>query len=204
MEPHAVHDVYTDRAIPYTRSPRYQPLFTPEFIAYVASLPANDTGWTPGKGGAIPAKIIGLARDASVKALRDHFSVGKEFDTKLGKVTVTNFETQWDAEAGIFRFGKLFFALNGEPIGSFVTRASSNDPTAVQIFEARETDSAGKRLDPATVQAHYNLIGGLVLTEAEKLDVLIVDDVKGSGNMEAIMRTVNRYRTEIQIQDNPV
>ena len=48
------------------------------------------------------------------------------------------FESQWDEDEKIFRFGKIYFSLNGIPVGSFVSRASSNDPTAVQVWEVRE------------------------------------------------------------------
>ena len=107
------------------------------------------------------------------------------------------FESQWDEDEKIFRFGKIYFSLNGIPVGSFVSRASSNDPTAVQVWEVREFGSKeyhGARLSDEEIEMRFDLIGGLVLDECEKLGILTLIDKKPVKNMADVLPSVKRYR----------
>jgi hypothetical protein len=127
------------------------------------------------------------------------FSEGKVFNTPLGDLKVLKFDKQWDEDANIFRFAKISFSLDEEFIGSFVSRASSNDPTAVQTFEVKgfSKNHWNIPLDNDTINNRLALIGGLVLTEGEKLGLFVVNNVEGSKNMELIMPIVNEYKKMI-------
>ncbi len=195
MSKTTIMEVFDRLAIPFESVPRYQPLFTDHLIQKVASLPENDTGWTPGNS-EIPTKIIALARSESIKMLMERFEKGRVFETFAGKVEVLDFETQWDEAAGIYRFGKISLGIGGELIGSFVTRASSNDPTAVQIFEAKEFTGSwdGKRIPKEKVRENLMIIGGLILDESEKMRIINVADLPGSKNMEVVVPIVEEFR----------
>lgn len=193
----AMNRFFNDWAIPYRKSTRFQPLFAPELIAEAAKDPANDTGWSSDSRSPIPQKIIGLCRSASVKKLMGFFTEGKTFGTPLGKLKVDRFETQWDDEAGIYRFGKIYFLLNDVPVGSFVSRGSSNDPTAVQVWEVKEFDGAtwnGVKLPEEVIQQRFDLIGGFVLTQCADLGILELVDRKPAANMAEVLSSVERYR----------
>jgi hypothetical protein len=189
--------VFSDLAIPYRKSTRFQPLFATALQAEAAIDPANDTGWSSESQSPIPQKVISLCRSASVRKLRDHFIVGKSTKTPLGQLRVDQFETQWDEEEGIFRFGKIYFSLNGVPAGSFVSRGSSNDPTAVQVWEVKEFDGLmweGVKLPEEIIQQRFDLIGGFVLTQCAELGILELVDRKPAANMAGVLPSVRRYR----------
>ncbi|MCX6902865.1 MAG: hypothetical protein NTW03_05200, partial [Verrucomicrobia bacterium] len=119
--------LFTDLAIPYRKSARFQPIFAPQLIAEVAADARNDTVWSPGTSVPIPQKLINLCRSASVLKLGAFFTPDRVFHTTLGVLKVDKFESQWDDEEEIHRFGKIYFSLDGLAAGSFVTRGSSND-----------------------------------------------------------------------------
>lgn len=193
----ALEQVFADLTIPYRKSTRFQPLFAPALIAEVAHTPANDTGWTPDSDAPVPQKVISLCRSASIEKLKGYFTDGRTFPTPLGELRVGRFEADWDADEKIFRFGKIHFQLNGLPAGSFVSRGSSNDPTAVQVWEVKEFDGlawAGTKLPEAIIQQRYDLIGGLVLCACEKLKILELVDRKPAANMAGILPSVVNFR----------
>jgi hypothetical protein len=188
--------LFESLAIPYRKSARFQALFAPALVAEAAADPRNDTGWSPASGGAIPQKIIGLCRSASIRRLAAHFTTDWSQDTPVGRLTVAQFETQWDEEEEIFRFGKIHFHLDGLPAGSFVTRGSSNDPTAVQVWEVKEFDGArwqGERLTEDVIQQRFHLIGGLVLSTCRDLGILELVDRPPAANLAGILPSVERY-----------
>ena len=150
----AVQQAFVELAIPYRKSTRFQPLFASAIIAEAAKDPANDTGWSPESKSPVPQKLISLCRSASIRKLSEIFKTGASFETGLGKLKVEQFEAQWDEEERIYRFGKIHFSLNGSPIGLFVSRGSSNDPTAVQVWEVKEFDGLGWQGGPAARGGH--------------------------------------------------
>ena len=189
--------VFSDLAIPYRKSTRFQPLFAAALQAEAARNPANDTGWSPENQSPIPQKVISLCRSASVKKLQNHFTVGKTWKTPLGELKVDSFEAQWDEEENIFRFGKVHFSLNDVAVGSFVSRGSSNDPTAVQVWEVKEfagTTWNGVKLPEETIQQRFDLLGGFVLTQCVELGILELVDRKPAANMAGVLPSVERYR----------
>ncbi len=193
-------DTFNALTIPYLKSPRFQPLFARQLIDEVAKDPANDTGWQPQSNSPIPQKLIGLCRSLKIKKLAQFFSVGKTFTTALGKLSVAKFDSTWDEESGIFRYGKISFLLNDLPVGSFVSRGSSNDPTAVQVWEVRGFDDltwSGRRAPEEVVKARSDLIGGLVLTTCRDLGILELVDRPPSTNMTQILEAVKRYEASL-------
>lgn len=197
IPPDALEQVFSALTIPYRKSTRFQPLFAPALIAEVAQTPANDTGWTSGSDVPVPQKVISLCRSASIEKLKAYFTDGRTFATPLGELRVGRFEADWDADEKIFRFGKIHFQLNGVPAGSFVSRGSSNDPTAVQVWEVKEFGGAtwaGTKLPEADIQQRFDLIGGLVLCACEKLKVLELVDRKPAANMAGVLPSVERFR----------
>ena len=193
----AVQQVFKELAIPYRKSARFQPLFAPALLAAAAQDPANDTGWTPGSHSPVPQKLISLCRSLSIRKLKELFPAGKTFDTGLGELKVDRCEAQWDDEAKIYRFGKLYFSLNGTPVGSFVSRGSSNDPTAVQVWEVKEFESPtwdGRRLPEGVIQQRFDLVGGLVLLACDREHLLELMDRPPAANMTEVLRSVERYR----------
>jgi phosphomannomutase len=188
-----------ESVIPYKKAPRFQPLFTPALIARAAAKEENTTGWTPDSKDPMPQLIIKLCRSESVSMLEDKFKPGVSFGTKIGTLTVEKFESQWDEEEKIYRFGKIYFSLDGVPVGSFVSRASSNDPTAVQVWEAREFGSKeynGIRLSDEELGKRFDLIGGLVLDACESMGILTLTDKKPARNMEEVLPSVQRFREQ--------
>jgi len=110
---------------------------------------------------------------------------------------VERFEAQWDEEEQIYRFGKIHFSLNGLPMGSFVSRGSSNDPTAVQVWEVKEFEGLkweGVRLSEPAIQQRFDLIGGLVLSTCAQEHILELTDRPPAANMTDVLRSVERYR----------
>jgi phosphomannomutase len=197
----AVHQVFTELAIPYRKSTRFQPLFSPALVAEVARDPANDTGWSPGQNSPVPQKLISLCRSTSIRKIRELFAVGKKFQTALGELKVELFDAQWDEEENIFRFGKIYFSLGGGPVGSFVSRGSSNDPTAVQVWEVKEFEGEkwnGVRLPEETIQQRFDLIGGLVLSTCEQEQILELTDRPPAANMTEVLQSLERYRKTLR------
>ena len=190
-------DTFKAKTIPYNVSTRFQPLFTDAFLTEVADLPTNDTGWVPGRG-TPPSKVIGLARDLSIKALEELLPEGKKIVTTAGTVRVESFDKRWDEESQIYRFGKVRLSLDGEFIGSFVTRGSSNDPTAVQVFEANQTKNDGTLWSEEDLQRNFNLVGGLVLDVMSTYEIIIAENVPGSGNMNDVLPALATYRAELK------
>lgn len=188
-----LYKIFNSLTIPYRKTTRFQPLFAPALLAQVAA-----SMWiTLEAGKPIPQPLIGQSRSACVKKLMEYFKVGRVFQTPLGRVSVSNFESQWDEDDGIYRFGKIYFSLNGEVIGSFVARGSSNEPTAVAVWEAKEfagNTYTGQKLPEATIQARFDLVGGLVLTACEELQILELVDHKPAVNMAEVLQSVERYR----------
>jgi phosphomannomutase len=190
--------VFTELAIPYRKSPRFQPLFASQLLSEAARQPRNDTGWAPGSSAPIPQKLITLCRSISIEKLKAFFPEGKTFATSLGELKVERFEAQWDEEEGIYRFGRIYFSLNGIAVGSFVSRGSSNDPTAVQVWEVKEFDGllwSGEKLPEAIAQERFHLIGGLVLSVCAELNILELADRKPAANMAAVLPSVAAYRS---------
>ncbi|MBN2443366.1 MAG: hypothetical protein JXJ04_18540 [Spirochaetales bacterium] len=186
-----------DTVIPYKKSPRFQPLFTPQLIARAAGEKENTSGWSPASTSPMPQLIIKLCRSESIKILADRFKQGTTFETRIGTLTVERFESQWDDDEQIFRFGKIYFSLNGIPLGSFVSRASSNDPTAVQVWEVREFGTMvydGTRLSDKEIGERFDTVGGLVLDECEKLGILSLTHEKPAQNMAEVLPSVERFR----------
>lgn len=193
----AVQRVFADLAIPYRKSTRFQPLFAPALVAEAARDPANDTGWSPDSHSPIQQKLISLCRSASIRKLSELFREGTTFKTPLGELQVDRFEAQWDEEEKIYRFGKIHFSLDRVPIGSFVSRGSSNDPTAVQVWEVKEFGGAewkGVRLPEQSIQQRFDLIGGLVLSTCEEHHILELVDRPPAANMAEVLKSVGRYR----------
>jgi phosphomannomutase len=193
----AFEEVFTELAIPYRKSPRFQPLFAPQLLAEVAGQTHNDTGWRPDANAPIPQKLISLCRSTSIAKLKEFFTEGKTFATRLGELKVERFEVQWDEEEHIYRFGKIYFSLNGVPIGSFVSRGSSNDPTAVQVWEVKEFEGlhwSGQKLPDAVVEQRFHLIGGLVLSMCAELNILELIDRMPAANMAAVLPSVSVYQ----------
>jgi phosphomannomutase len=199
--PLAAQRVFTALAIPYRKSTRFQPLFAAALVAEAARDPANDTGWSPGSQSPIPQKLISLCRSASVRRIRALFAAGKTFPTALGELKVERCDAQWDEEEGIFRFGKVYFSLNGSPAGSFVSRGSSNDPTAVQVWEVKEFEGEiwnGVRLPEEVIRQRFDLIGGLVLCVCEREQILELTDRPPAANMTEVLQSVERYRNTLR------
>jgi len=193
----ALLKAFNAAAIPYRKSTRFQPLFSSALIAEAAASPMNDTGWTPASKAPLAQKIIALCRSRSIEKLKSFFVERKTFPTPLGLLKVDKFETQWDEDEKIFRFGKIYFSLDNISAGSFVSRGSSNDPTAVQVWEVREFSGEswpGARLPEGIIQKRFDLVGGLVLTACEALGILELTDRKPAVNMAAVLESVKRYK----------
>lgn len=202
MPPTTVEDVFNRLAIPYRKSPRFQPLFSAELVGEAAKDPRNDTGWSPETKQAIPQKLISVCRSISILRLKEFFTPGKGFNTPLGELKVDRFDVEWDDEDAIFRFGKIYFSLSGTPMGSFVSRGSSNDPTAVQVWEVKEFEGAtwaGQKLPESVIQQRFDLVGGLVLVTCEKLRILELTDRPPAANMGGVLPSVSKYREMMSV-----
>jgi hypothetical protein len=197
----AVERVFTELAIPYRKTTRFQPLFASALIAEAARDPANDTGWSADLRSPVPQKLISLCRSASIKRIRELFAAGTTFPTALGELKVERCDVQWDEEENIFRFAKIYFSLHGSPVGSFVSRGSSNDPTAVQVWEVKEFEGEiwkGVRLPEEVIQQRFDLLGGLVLSICEQEKILELTDRPPAANMTEVLQSVTRYRKTLR------
>lgn len=191
----AVHKQFESVLIPYRKSTRFQPLFAQSLLKQVAQEAKAE--WTPESGQPVPQRLIGLCRSACVQKLMKYFVEGRIFQTPVGALAVEKFESYWDEDEKIHRFGKIYFSLKGEVVASFVARGSSNDPTAVAVWEAKEfagSSYTGERLDEEVIQKRFDTVGGLVLTACEELGVLELVDRKPAVNMAEVMKSVARYR----------
>ena len=196
ISPLALEKVFNELAIPYRKAVRFQPLFAPALLEEVSKESRNDTGWKPGSNRPVPQKMINLCRSASIAKLKDFFTEGRAFSTPLGKLEVTRFECNWDEQEEIFRYGKIYFSLNSEWIGSFVSRGSSNDPTAAQVWEVKEFDVEtwkGVRLPEDVVMNRFDLVGGIVLQQCEELGILSLEDRAPAVNMAGILESYKRF-----------
>ena len=109
----------------------------------------------------------------------------KAFESSCGRVTTRFEKSAFDEEAGIFRYGIIrFFDADGEKMGSFVTRGSSNDPTAVQVAEAAPHKEAASR---------FVVLMQTTLREMDRAGVVKVKDEPGSKNMKIIIDILNRH-----------
>ncbi|MBT3406953.1 hypothetical protein HN419_07395 [Candidatus Woesearchaeota archaeon] len=176
----------------YKQSTRFQPLFADSFLEELSKKPGNVVGWKPGNGG-VPSILITMGRHEGIRRLMNDFKPGSGFDTPVGKLTVTDFNTFYDDEAKINRFADIRFELNGKDAGSFVFRASSNDPTWVCSFETPLWE--GEASDSKEVLDRYDSVGGLVLDYLERKELA---KVSGEGftysNKVDAEKTLLRYR----------
>jgi phosphomannomutase len=196
-DPLALKKAYDHFEIPYRSAVRFQPLFSQKLIEEVSQM-ASEAGLSrPAFPAPITQKIIGLCRSESIKKLTAYFKEGRVFETDAGCLKVARLETQFDEEDEIYRYGKIYFSLGDILVGSFVSRGSSNDPTAVQIWEVREfegPDWNGQRLPDNIVQKRFDAIGGVVLDACDKLGILELTDKKPSVNMPAVLASFARYK----------
>ena len=201
IAPLALEQIFNELAIPYRKSVRFQPLFARALVEEVEKSPSNDTGWSAESGRPIPQKLINLCRSASIDKLKQFFTVGRTFTTPIGDLSVTDFEFQWDEAERIYRYGKIYFALDSVPIGSFVSRGSSNDPTAVQVWEVKEFagDSwTGTRLSEEEINNRFDLVGGLVLHTCAEQGILDLGDRRPAVNIANILPSLERYLAMIE------
>jgi triosephosphate isomerase len=174
-----VLDAYRANTIPYSQSPRFQPLFHPELIKSLSQDPRNTTGWTfdsqsPTKQP--PQMIIALGRDFAIRKLQEEFTVGKSFTTSAGELTVASFNAYQDAteDGGLYRFADIVFNHEGKFAGRFVFRASSNDPAFVSSYEAKQYSGEGKQQADQLRMA----IGGLVLNFLDNNNIALLTQAK--------------------------
>jgi phosphomannomutase len=201
VPPEAVEEVFTSLAIPYRKSTRFQPLFAKKFVEQAAQDPRNDTAWSPNGATPIPQKLISLCRSISIQRLQAFFRVGLTIPTPLGALRVDQFRAEWDRGERIYRFGKIYFSLDNTPVGSFVSRGSSNDPTAVQVWEVKEFEGAtwnGTKLPEEVIQQRFDLIGGVVLVACEALHILELVDRKPAANMAGVLPSVQRLPPSVK------
>ena len=158
--------------------------------------PRNDTGWTSDNGETPPSVLIGLARDIAIKELSEIFIIGAEFETTAGVLTVREFNTKWDPEAKINRFADIGFDLDGRDAGSFVFRASANDPTWVMVFETPIWEGLGETLDSFSAQVRLESVGGFVLEtlQNEGIAGIACDDVVADPNKSDAEQTLAIYK----------
>ncbi|HAR64533.1 MAG: hypothetical protein DKM50_10000 [Candidatus Margulisiibacteriota bacterium] len=194
----AIFGISEKKEIPYHRdAPRFQPEFGQKVIDTVAALPENDTGWKSNADGPIPQKLIGLARSVSIKIAEEIFKAESTFETPIGRITVDEFEKKWDDQDKIWRFGKINFTMNGTHLGSFVTRGSSNDPTAVQVAEVAGFDAEifdGTKISKEEAEKRYAVVVGLVLEKLEQAGAVKLSTQKPSKNMEIVLPIIEKYR----------
>jgi len=193
---HPFIEVFTKNTIPYRQSTRFQPLFTEELLQRLSDSPKNTTDWQYGDGKP-PMQIIAMGKHKIIDELKDIFKVGKSFDTPAGQLTVTEFNYYFDPEAGINRFADIKFSLDGQDAGSFVFRASSNDPTWVCSFETPVWED--EAINSSSVDLRYDSVGGLVLDVLEKYEFA---RVAGEGfeytNKTDAETTLLRYREGLE------
>jgi phosphomannomutase len=184
--------MYKYEPVPYQQSPRFQPEFHPELLSILSVHEGNDTGWNASSEIKPPQKIIALGKDYGIRELAKVFYSGAKFDTPIGRVAVDRFNTYQDSEeaGGFYRFADIEFTLNGEFVGRFVFRASSNDPTFVSSFEAAiHTEDT-----PQETRLRYDSIGGLVLHALEELELASI-----TGVPEDVRLTLGNFRENMGI-----
>jgi len=158
--------------IPYKRSGRFDPLFHEQLLKTLSSdierkarFKVHD--WEYRRGEKIPQKVIAMGKDYVIEKIGEYFKEGATFTVSgaiNGELKVLDLNLYWDDDEELFRYADIRFSLNGEYIGRYIFRASSNDPNFVCGFEVPEIDyETGSRKGLKDVALHYNLIGGLVL-----------------------------------------
>jgi len=157
MDPNAANpvlDVYQSLTIPYSQSPRFQPLFHPDFLIELGKSNNNPTSWRydPNNPTNPPQVVIELGKDWGIRLLQDEFVAGRSYSTSVGQLTVKEFNSYADPkdEGGLYRYADIVFEQDGKFAGRFVFRASSNDPTFVNSYEApqwkgEDIQTTGKR-----------------------------------------------------------
>lgn len=187
-------EAFQNNTIPYKQSTRFQPLFGEQLLRELSSDSGNDTGWTVDKGKP-PMKIISMGRHRAIERLREVFQPRVRFNTPVGELVVGEFNFYFDEEAGINRYADIRFTLDGQDAGSFVFRASSNDPTWVCSFEIPLWP--GETFGSETVQKRYDSVGGVVLDYLEKGGLARVAGEGFDYNNKADAEgTLRRYRGE--------
>jgi phosphomannomutase len=182
-----VLDVYRATTKPYSQSPRFQPFFHPALLTELSTDSNNKTGWKYDAEKPVkpPQAIIALGRDNAIKRLQAEFTPGKTYDTPSGALTVDKFDSYKDSpeEGGLFRYADIVFTSQGQFVGRFVFRASSNDPSFVTSYEAPMREGQSQRDADRMRQS----VAGLVLDFVTTQKIAIVT----SKDMAEAMPTVS-------------
>ena len=202
-QPQASHpflDAFRQNTIPYKQSTRFQPLFGELLLKELSVDPENKTGWT-WEQGKPPTAIIALGKHRVIKMLGQDFKQGAVFSTPAGVLKVSEFNCYFDPEALINRFADIRFTIDGKDAGSFVFRASSNDPTWVCAFEVPLWDN--ESFTSEIVQLRYDAVGGVVLDYLEQKGLARVtgEDFNYSNKADA-ETTLTRYRQGMSANEN--
>ncbi|MCM8792825.1 MAG: hypothetical protein NC826_06805, partial [Candidatus Omnitrophica bacterium] len=188
--PYPALEVYKKNSIPYKQSTRFQPLFGKPFLRQLSDDPENKSGWRFGQT-PIPMEIVSLGRHRAIEQLKGQFQKGKEFKTPVGRLTVSEFNFYFDPEIKANRFADIRFSLDGKDAGSFVFRASSNEPTWVCSFETPLWE--GETFEAESVFLRYISVGGLVLDFLETSGIASVTEGNYPNKSDA-EETLNKFR----------
>ncbi|MCK5083478.1 MAG: hypothetical protein KAR31_11275, partial [Candidatus Omnitrophica bacterium] len=175
--------IFNEKRIPFTKSKRVQPLFHLDFLKDLESNPENkEIGWTfngeVGKFKNPPSALIKVGNDIVVKKLKEFFTPGKEFNTPVGVLTVSEFNTERDdgAIGGRHQFADIIFEQNGGVVGRIVFRTSSKDSTFASTYEAPGEGRELHRNSAMGIVFDFLKDNNIALVTTDMLDLLPLTD----------------------------
>jgi phosphomannomutase len=204
MTRNEAYNVLEEGTITYSKSARVQPLFHPSLLQILSDAEFNNTGWefneNPEEFKNPPSSLVKRGKDYTIRKLMEEFTVGKEFETAVGTLKVSAFNTKKDDEAvgGMYQFADINFEHQGEFVGRVIFRASSNDPTFVSAYEAVATEGrdVGLEFRNASMKTVYDFL------RQEQLAIVTLDELALLPLTEkAKSNAVNKFNLEILAQD---
>ncbi len=189
---HYWQQMYRENTVAYKQSFRLEPSFARPLLKELAASPENKTGWVC-DASKPPPPVIALGQHKMIQRLRLDFPVGRKIATPAGELRVSEFNSEFDSQARIYRFADIHFTLNGSDAGSFVFRASSTRPVWSCTFETPLWEGENYRSESA--QLRYDSVGGCLLDYLERNDIARISGPGFNYSNKAIAEgVIARYR----------